>query len=90
MNISPRRFASSGLATGAATALVSSLCITLSGCAADSVARSEQPIVGGTRGGNPSVLWLYDTSLGAMCTASLIAPRVILTVRGAGYRMRDP
>ncbi|MFO0711433.1 MAG: S1 family peptidase [Sandaracinus sp.] len=81
MNISPRRFASSGLATGAATALVSSLCITLSGCAADPVARSEQPIVGGTRGGNPSVLWLYDTSLGAMCTASLIAPRVILTAK---------
>ncbi len=63
-------------------ALLLLLALGATSCAAvDPTGRAEQPIVGGTRGGNPSVLWLYDTSAGGMCTASLIAPRVVLTAK---------
>lgn len=92
MNTSFPSPARSGLATGAsgvlalaAPALLGGL---LSACAAEPLAVVEAPIVGGERGGNPSVLWLYDTRAGGMCTASLIAPRVVLTakhcVQGSG------
>ena len=86
MTNSSRPFATSGLATGGARGLGSTFVfgvflLALAACAAQPLDASEQPIVGGTRGGNPSVLWLYDTSEGGMCTASLIAPRVVLTAK---------
>jgi hypothetical protein len=87
MTTSPLSLVRSGLATGAASRLAfvapASLALALgaSACAADPLGYVEEPIVGGTRGGNPSVLWLYDTSAGGMCTASLIAPRVVLTAK---------
>jgi V8-like Glu-specific endopeptidase len=87
MTTSPLSLVRSGLATGATSrlAFVASAALSLalgaSACAADPLGYVEEPIVGGTRGGNPSVLWLYDTSAGGMCTASLIAPRVVLTAK---------
>jgi V8-like Glu-specific endopeptidase len=81
MNNSSRPFASSGLATGGARGFCFVFLLALAACAAEPIGVSEQPIVGGTRGGNPSVLWLYDTGAGGMCTASLIAPRVVLTAK---------
>ena len=75
---------------GLATALFSSTVV--SACAPVSVA--EEAIVGGTRGGNPAVLWVYDTSSGGSCSASLIAPRVVLTakhcVQGPGDTRTNP
>jgi V8-like Glu-specific endopeptidase len=94
MNHWSRSIVDAGLATGSAMrsrlsllstpslgAAALALATTVAGCAADGIAASEQPIVGGTRGGNPSVLWLYNAAEGGMCTASLIAPRVVLTAK---------
>jgi V8-like Glu-specific endopeptidase len=39
------------------------------------------PIVDGTRGGDPAVLWLYNAESSALCTATLITPRVVLTAK---------
>lgn len=62
------------------TIVCSLVTVPFAGCAPD-IARSEQPIVGGTRGGDPAVLWIYDLRTGGMCTGSLIAPRVVLTAK---------
>jgi V8-like Glu-specific endopeptidase len=45
------------------------------------VSSAELPIVGGTRGGNPAVLWIYNAESGGACTATLITPRVVLTAK---------
>jgi V8-like Glu-specific endopeptidase len=44
-------------------------------------ALAAQPIVGGTRGGDPAVLWIYNIETGGLCTATLITPRVVLTAK---------
>ncbi len=54
------------------------------GCMADpraDVAGSASPIVGGVRDSNPAVVWVYNRSLGGLCTGSFIAPRVVLTAK---------
>jgi len=55
----------------------------LAGCAPSSaeVGRAELPVVGGTLGGDPAVLWIYDTATGGLCSAALITPRVVLTAK---------
>ena len=61
--------------------LASVLLTTFAASACAPVSLSEEAIVGGTFGGNSSVLWIYDTSSGGLCSASLIAPRVVLTAK---------
>jgi len=86
MNQSCRRVVGSGLATGSSKQslfllLFTATALALGACAPGELGRAELPIVGGTRGGNPSVLWIYDARSGGLCTASLIAPRVVLTAK---------
>lgn len=81
MHHSSRPFVRSGFVAGCTRGIALVFLCALAACAAEPLGLSEQPIVGGTRGGNASVLWLYDTSEGGMCTASLIAPRVVLTAK---------
>lgn len=92
MNFGSRSLRGAGLAAGfvgrsvvqhplSRWAVALALLAGLAGCAAEPLGVSELPIVGGTRGGNPSVLWLYNASEGGLCTASLIAPRVVLTAK---------
>jgi V8-like Glu-specific endopeptidase len=66
-------------------ALLSTTAPLLSSCALDATADSfggiHAPIAGGVREtGYPSVVFLYITT-GAACTASIIAPRVVLTAK---------
>ncbi len=60
--------------------IVASLALALAGCAQD-VGLATEPIVGGTTGGDPAVVWLYNTSSGGLCTGTLIEPRVVLTAK---------
>ena len=57
----------------------------LCGCApldpAEGVGRAEGAVVGGTRGGDPAVLWIYNNDSGGLCSSTLIAPRVVLTAK---------
>ena len=55
----------------------------IGGCAssAPEVASIAEPIVGGTRGGDAAVLWIYNTDSGGLCTGTLITPRVVLTAK---------
>lgn len=39
------------------------------------------PIVGGTPGGDPAVVWIYNSAEGGLCSGALIAPRVVLTAK---------
>ena len=41
----------------------------------------EAPIVGGTPGGDPAVVWIYNSSSGGLCSGTLIEPRVVLTAK---------
>ena len=51
------------------------------GCAAGvPIEGSEAPIVGGMPGGNPAVVWVYRSD-GALCSGTLIDPRVVLTAK---------
>jgi MYXO-CTERM domain-containing protein len=53
----------------------------LTACAANAPAEATAaPIVGGTAGGNPAVVWVYRSD-GALCSGTLIDPRVILTAK---------
>lgn len=64
----------------AARVLVS---LVLAGCVAPpgDAGPSAEPIVGGTMGGDPAVVVLYNYDNGSMCTGTLIAPRVVLTAK---------
>ena len=71
-----------------ASSLIAAACIAallVAGCAVDvgpeSFSGSRAPIAGGVlETGYPSVVFLYITT-GAACTASIIAPRVVLTAK---------
>lgn len=62
-------------------ALVSALALTLVSACSNEVALLEQPIVGGTSGGDPAVLWIYNSVSGDLCSSALIDPRVVLTAK---------
>lgn len=52
------------------------------GCANVPVAGSHaEPIVGGTPGGDPAVVWVYNTAEGGLCSGTLIRERVVLTAK---------
>lgn len=61
------------------------------GCAADpsiddpasdgDVALSSAEIVNGTPGGDPAVVWIYNSASGGLCSGTLIEPRVVLTAK---------
>jgi V8-like Glu-specific endopeptidase len=54
----------------------------LSGCAAaDPTSVIDTPIVGGTRGGDPAVVWVYNLAEGGLCSGTLIDTRVVLTAK---------
>ena len=54
----------------------------LASCAADvEVASYEAPIVGGTPGGDPAVVWIYNSASGGLCSGTLIHERVVLTAK---------
>jgi V8-like Glu-specific endopeptidase len=56
------------------------LVVALPSCAIEP-GSSAEPIVGGTVGGDPAVLWLYNADEGGSCTAVLVTPRVVLTAK---------
>ncbi len=54
----------------------------LAGCAAQSSTDVvEAPIVGGTRGGDAAVVWIYNSAEGGLCSGTLIDTRVVLTAK---------
>jgi V8-like Glu-specific endopeptidase len=55
--------------------------LALSGCTNDAPGLSAAPIVGGERGGDPAVVWIYNADVGGLCTGTLIEPRVVLTAK---------
>ncbi len=57
------------------------IALALLGCANTDPQVARAPIVGGTPGGDPAVVWIYDRSSGGLCTGTLIDPRVILTAK---------
>lgn len=67
-----------GLAVAAVVAIAAGL--GASGCAQQAGA-AEAPIVGGTPGGDPAVVWVYNAVEGGSCTGTLIEPRVVLTAK---------
>src|SRR5688572_25966668 len=61
---------------------LSTLALTvLAGCAPDASSVVSAPIVGGTRGGDPAVVWIYNSAEGGLCSGTLIEPRVVLTAK---------
>ncbi|MBX3246953.1 MAG: S1 family peptidase [Myxococcales bacterium] len=57
------------------------LCASLIGCVAEPVDFASSPIVDGTiESGYPEVVFLYNR-LGAACSATIVAPRVVLTAK---------
>jgi V8-like Glu-specific endopeptidase len=59
--------------------LVSVLTLALASCANVDVEGNAAPIVGGTLGGDPAVVWVYLP--GGLCSGTLIAERVVLTAK---------
>jgi V8-like Glu-specific endopeptidase len=56
--------------------------LALTSCAAEGPASLlEAPIVGGTRGGDSAVVWIYNSAEGGLCSGTLIDPRVVLTAK---------
>jgi V8-like Glu-specific endopeptidase len=59
-------------------------CSALAGCAApgaDPIEGTDAPIVGGTPGGDPAVVWIYNAAEGGLCSGTLIDRRVVLTAK---------
>lgn len=62
--------------------LASLLSFLAAGCMADGEAVAyETSIVGGTPGGDPAVVWIYNSASGGLCSGTLIEPRVVLTAK---------
>jgi V8-like Glu-specific endopeptidase len=57
------------------------LACALGACANTVPDAARAPIVGGTRGGDPAVVWIYNADSGGLCTGTLIEPRVVLTAK---------
>jgi V8-like Glu-specific endopeptidase len=48
---------------------------------AEGATSASEAIVGGTPGGDPAVVWLYNSASGGLCSGTLIEPRVVLTAK---------
>ena len=79
----PRRAASFEFAP--LTVAVALLLASFAGCTALEPSPAADyvmaPIVGGTPGGDPAVVWIYNAAGGGLCSGVLIEPRVVLTAK---------